>query len=69
MATLRWLFKTESGRPVKDKLVLRIPIIKGIIEYAILERFCRILAAMVKAGVPLPDGIDNRRGDVEHRIS
>ena len=57
VATLRWLFKTESGRPVKDKLVLRIPIIKGIIEYAILERFCRILAAMVKAGVPLPDGM------------
>jgi type IV pilus assembly protein PilC len=52
-----WLFKTPSGRPVKDKLVLRIPIVKGIIEYAILERFCRILAAMVKAGVPLPDGM------------
>ena len=52
-----WLFKTDSGKPVKDKLVLRIPVIKGIIEYAILERFCRILAAMVKAGVPLPEGM------------
>ncbi len=52
-----WLFKTEGGRPVKDKLILRIPVIKGIVEYAILERFCRILAAMVKAGVPLPDGM------------
>jgi type IV pilus assembly protein PilC len=56
-AMLYWLFKTESGRPVKDKLVLRIPVIKGIVEYAILERFCRILAAMVKAGVPLPEGM------------
>ncbi len=55
--TLYWLFKTESGRPVKDRLVLRIPVIKGIVEYAILERFCRILAAMVKAGVPLPEGM------------
>jgi type IV pilus assembly protein PilC len=55
--TLYWLFKTDSGRPVKDKLVLRIPVIKGIVEYAILERFCRILAAMVKAGVPLPEGM------------
>jgi type IV pilus assembly protein PilC len=55
--TLYWLFKTERGRPVKDKLVLRIPVIKGIVEYAILERFCRILAAMVKAGVPLPEGM------------
>ena len=54
---LYWLFKTDSGRPVRDRLVLRIPIIKGIVEYAILERFCRILAAMVRAGVPLPEGM------------
>ena len=52
-----WLFKTDGGRPVKDRLILKIPVIKGIVEYAILERFCRILAAMVKAGVPLPDGM------------
>lgn len=55
--TMYWLFKTTSGKLVKDRLVLRIPIIKGIVEYAILERFCRILGAMVKAGVPLPEGM------------
>lgn len=52
-----FLFKHPKGRPIKDKLVLKIPVLKGIIEYAILERFCRILGAMVKAGVPLPDGM------------
>ena len=52
-----WLMKSERGGRVKDRLVLRIPVIKGIVEYAILERFCRILAAMVRAGVPLPDGM------------
>jgi type IV pilus assembly protein PilC len=57
MGTMYWLFKTDSGKLVKDRLVLRIPVIKGIVEYAILERFCRILAAMVKAGVPLPEGM------------
>ena len=31
----------ETGQ---GRLVLKIPIIKGIVEYAILERFCRILA-------------------------
>jgi len=55
--TMYWLFRTDSGRPVKDKLVLKLPVLKGIIEYAILERFCRILGAMVKAGVPLPEGL------------
>lgn len=56
-ATLIWLFKFERGRQVKDRLVLKLPMIKGIVEYAILERFCRILGAMVRAGVPLPDGM------------
>lgn len=52
-----WLFKGKRGRLVKDRLVLKIPVIKGIIEYSILEKFCRILGAMVRAGVPLPEGM------------
>ena len=44
-----WLFKTDSGKDrSRTRLVLKIPIIKGIVEYAILERFCRILGAMVQ---------------------
>lgn len=57
IGTLVWLFKTERGRLVKDRLVLKIPVINGIVEYAILERFCRILGTMIQAGVPLPDGM------------
>jgi type IV pilus assembly protein PilC len=57
VASLLWLTKTPKGRVTKDKLVLKIPVIKGIVEYAILERFCRILGAMIKAGVPLPEGL------------
>ncbi|MEY4339376.1 MAG: type secretion system protein [Actinomycetota bacterium] len=56
-AWMVWLFKSESGRAVKDRLVLKLPVISGIMEYSILERFCRILGAMVKAGVPLPDAM------------
>ena len=54
---IMWMRKTETGNVFKDKFVLKIPIISGIVEYAILERFCRILGAMVKAGVPLPDAM------------
>ncbi len=57
IAGVLFLVKTERGRLIKDRLVLKIPIIKGIVDYAILERFCRILGAMVSAGVPLPDGL------------
>jgi len=66
--TMYWLFKTPSGKPQKDKLLLKIPVIKGIIEYAILERFCRILGAMVKAGVPLPDGMKTTTESVGNTV-
>ncbi|MDO8392193.1 MAG: type II secretion system F family protein [Actinomycetota bacterium] len=52
-----WMSKSLQGRRLRDKMVLKIPVLSGIIEYAILERFCRILGAMVRAGVPLPDAM------------
>ena len=40
-----WLFKTRrAASRSRTGWSLKIPIIKGIVEYAILERFCRILA-------------------------
>jgi type IV pilus assembly protein PilC len=56
-ALMLWMHKTSKGRLVRDRLFLRIPLIKTIVLYAVTERVCRIVAAMVKAGVPLPDTI------------
>ena len=52
-----WTSKSVKGKQVRDKMTLKLPVISGIVEYAILERFCRILGAMVRAGVPLPDAM------------
>ena len=57
IAVLLFFIKTERGNLLRDRLVLKVPIISGIVDYAILERFCRILGAMVRAGVPLPEGL------------
>ncbi len=57
MAGVIWLTKSAKGKLVKDRMVLKIPVISGIVEYSILERFCRILGAMIRAGVPLPEGL------------
>lgn len=51
-----WVFRSESGRPVRDRVVLKIPMVRGLVEFSLLERFCRMLGAMVTAGVPLIDG-------------
>jgi type IV pilus assembly protein PilC len=49
--------RKRSGRRLRDSLLLKMPGLGIVIRYAIVERFCRILASMVQAGVPLPDAM------------
>jgi type IV pilus assembly protein PilC len=49
--------RTPRGREIKDQLLLKIPVIGNLIHTSIIERFCRLLASMTVAGVPLPEAI------------
>ena len=49
--------RTPPGRYARDRMVLRLPVLGDTIQYALVERFCRILASMVGAGVPLPQAL------------
>jgi type IV pilus assembly protein PilC len=51
------IVRTRRGRRLKDRLVLRLPVLGTVIRYAIVERFCRLLATMLDAGVPLPEAM------------
>ena len=55
IGALAWMHRSERGRLFRDKMFLRVPLVKDIVLFAVVERVCRIVAAMVKAGVPLPD--------------
>jgi type IV pilus assembly protein PilC len=63
-----FLTKTDKGKDIKDRMVLKLPVVSGIVDYAILERFCRILSAMVKAGVPLPEGLKTTTEATSNRV-
>jgi type IV pilus assembly protein PilC len=52
------LTRPEEGKFRRDSFFLRIPQVGKLIRLAIVERFCRILAVMVEAGVPLPDAVE-----------
>ena len=52
-----FLMNTARGKEIRDQLVLKVPIIGGLIHTAIIERFCRLLASMTIAGVSLPEAI------------
>ncbi|HEY2812912.1 MAG TPA: type II secretion system F family protein [Acidimicrobiales bacterium] len=49
--------RTERGRAAKDAMLLRLPVAGDLIRHAIVERFCRILASMLNAGVPVPEAL------------
>ncbi len=55
--TLYLALRTDGGRRAKDRLYLKLPLIGNVVEYAVIERFCRIISAMMKAGVPLPEAM------------
>jgi type IV pilus assembly protein PilC len=46
--------RTERGRHSIERLLLRVPVLGTTIQFTMVERFCRILASMVAAGVTLP---------------
>jgi len=49
--------RTEGGRYTRDRFLLALPVLGDTIRFVLVERFCRILAAMVGAGVPLPEAL------------
>lgn len=49
--------RSEGGQYALSRLLLRIPLIGAIIEFSTIERFCRVLSAMMRAGVPLPEAM------------
>jgi type IV pilus assembly protein PilC len=43
-----------SGKEIAQRMILKTPILKGIMEFALLERFCSVLHTMLQAGVAIP---------------
>jgi len=58
LTLLGWLaLRTEQGRYARDRFVLAVPVLGSTIQYALVERFSRILSSMVSAGVNLPEAM------------
>jgi type IV pilus assembly protein PilC len=48
------LRRSTKGRALLDAVLLKLPVVGGLIQAAIVERVCRVLASLVTAGVDLP---------------
>lgn len=53
-----WLVRrSDDGRAKLDAALLKLPVLGQTVKFAVVERFCRVMASMVQAGVPLPDAM------------
>jgi type IV pilus assembly protein PilC len=53
-----FFFQSKPGRVFWDHFLIRIPVLGTIVVFAIVERFTRTLATMLRAGIPISQTFD-----------
>ncbi|MEE8315214.1 MAG: type II secretion system F family protein [Syntrophobacteria bacterium] len=54
----RRFYKTDKGRALVDKLVLKVPVFGMLIRKVAVAKFTRTLGTMISSGVPILDSLD-----------
>jgi type IV pilus assembly protein PilC len=57
-ALMLWMHRSPKGRLMRDRIFLKVPLVREVVLFAVTERVCRIVGGMVKAGVPLPETLN-----------
>lgn len=58
----------EAGKYARDAFLLKVPIVGETIQYALVERFCRVLSSMVGAGVNLTESLHVTTEALRNRV-
>ncbi|GGO85564.1 pilus assembly protein PilC [Nocardioides phosphati] len=58
----------QRGKYLRDSLLLKVPVLGEAIQYALVERFCRVLASMVSAGVNLTEALEVTTEALRNRV-
>ncbi len=58
----------DHGKSRRDRFMMRLPVVGVLFHMISIERFCRVLAALAKAGVPLPDAIEMSAASTNNSI-
>ncbi|MDP3971231.1 MAG: type II secretion system F family protein [bacterium] len=54
---LAWVIRQKFSQPVVHWIVLRIPIVKGVVKYTNLIQFCRTLSLLLKSGLTIDNAL------------
>jgi type IV pilus assembly protein PilC len=65
---LTFYLRTDRGKVTRDSILLRLPAVGPLALYSVVERFCRILGAMLRAGVPVPEAMHAATEATNNRV-
>ncbi|MFJ5290883.1 type II secretion system F family protein [Streptomyces sp. NPDC088348] len=68
VATLIAGLRTERGRVLRDRFLLATPVVGDVVRFMVIERFCRILTSMIKAGVPITEALSLAGSGANNRV-
>ena len=68
-----WMIKSRRGRDLFARGILRLPVVRNVVHFIILERFCRVLATLVRSGIAIPEGMTigaaaTKNGEIRRRL-
>jgi len=66
--TFKKTIESEKGGMAWDRLMLSVPVIGTLISKLMLSRFARMLAAMLKSGIPVVEALHITKQTVENRV-
>ena len=52
-----YMRRSVKGRAILDGMILKMPVLGLLVQAAVLERVCRVLSSMIRAGVDLPQAM------------
>jgi type IV pilus assembly protein PilC len=61
-------FRTDRGRHTRDRWLLHAPVVGDVVRFTIIERFCRVLGSMIRAGVQVPEAMTVASGATNNLI-
>lgn len=60
--------RTDAGKLRRDRVLLKMPVVSDVVQFAVIERFFRILGSMLRAGVPVPDALTSATEATNNRV-
>ena len=65
---LRHYLRTDAGAWACDRLVLHLPVFKGLFQHVQLAQFSRGLATLLESGVPLLSGLEILQNSMTNKV-